>query len=136
MHDPLLVRGLERLGDLHRDGERRFERQGSARDPLGQRLPFDELHHQEVTAAGLLQPVERGDVGMIERGERLGFALEPRHAIGIGGDGVEQQLHGDAASELRIARAIHLAHPAGAERVDDLVDAEPRTWEPEPSEPI
>ena len=34
-----------------------------------------------------------------------------------------QNLDGDVAAEPRVARAIDLAHPAGAERRDDLVRA-------------
>ena len=36
--DPLLVRGLERLGDLSREFERLVERQRSARKTIGQRV--------------------------------------------------------------------------------------------------
>ena len=37
-------------------------------------------------------------------------------------------LDGDVASELRVARAVHLAHAAGSEQSGDLVRAEAGTW--------
>ena len=53
---------------------------------------------------------------MVERREDLRFALEPREPIGIAGEGVGQDLQRDVAIELRVARAIDLPHPAGADR--------------------
>src|SRR5205823_4543460 len=73
----------------------------------------------------LLDPIDGRDVGMIERGQRLRFAFEAGHAGGIFGEGRGQDLDGDVARELRIARAIYLAHPAGAERGDDFVRPQP-----------
>src|SRR5207245_4219347 len=61
---------------------------------------------------------------MIEGGEDLGFTLETRHAIGIERRRVGQDLYRNAATELGVARAIHFAHPACAERRDDFVEAE------------
>ena len=63
---------------------------------------------------------------MIERGEDLRFALEPRETIGIARECVRQDLQRDVAIELRVARAIDLAHAAGTERRDDFVEAESR----------
>ena len=61
---------------------------------------------------------------MVQRGERLRFALEARQPLGIGGEAVRQDLDRDVAIELRVARAIDLAHAAGANDRDDLVGAE------------
>ena len=64
-----------------------------------------------MPAAGLFHPVERRDVGMIERREHLCLALEARDALRVRGHGVRQDFDGDAAPELRIARAVDFAHP-------------------------
>ena len=64
------------------------------------------------------------DVRVIQRGEHLRLALEAREAIGVGGERVGEDLQRDVATELRVARAIDLAHAAGADRGDDLVGAE------------
>ncbi len=63
----------------------------------------------------ILEAVDCGDVRMIERREHLRFAAEPRQAIRIDREDLRQHLQRDVATELRIACAIDLAHPAGAE---------------------
>ena len=61
---------------------------------------------------------------MIQRGEHLRFALEPREAIGIVREGLGQHLDRDVAIQPRIARAIDLAHAARAEQRQDFICAE------------
>ena len=56
---------------------------GPARDPLRERLAFDELEHQRLEAVRLLEPVDRRDVRVVERRQHLRLALEPRQALGI-----------------------------------------------------
>ncbi len=75
-------------------------------------------------AAALFEPVDAGDVRMIERRERLRFALEARQPIGVLRERLRQDLDRDVAIELRVARAIDLPHAAFADRRSDLVDAE------------
>ena len=87
MHDAALVRGIERVGNLPGDRQRsaigmRRRVAAIAVDDLGERLSIDQLQHQRVNAVMLLQPVDGGDVGMIERGQRTRFALEARQPIG------------------------------------------------------
>ena len=57
------------------------------------------------------------------RQERDGprFALEPHECVGTLGDGGRQHFDRDVAAEARVLGAVHLAHPAGAERRNDLV---------------
>ena len=54
----------------------------ASRDALGQRLALDQLEHEETLAVGLLEPVDGADMRMVERGEDLRFAPEPREAVG------------------------------------------------------
>ena len=62
--------------------------------------------------------------GMIQRRERLRFARESAPADRDRGEGVGQNLDGDVALQLRVARAIHLAHAACADLGHDFIDAE------------
>jgi hypothetical protein len=64
---------------------------------------------------------------MVQRGERPGFAHEPRKAVRIAGEAIGQDLQRDIAIELRVAGSEHLPHPALADRRSDLVNAESRT---------
>ena len=83
---PLLVRRLERLGDLLRDWQGLVERNRSARDALRQILAFDELHDEGRHAVRLFEPEDLRNVRMIERGEDFGLALEARQPLAIAGD--------------------------------------------------
>src|SRR5262245_54725536 len=58
---------------------------------------------------------------MIQRGEDVGFAREPRAPIGVPGEQRRQDFQRDLALQLRVARAIDLAHPARAEGSENLV---------------
>ena len=121
MDDAGIVCGFERLGDLSRDRQRLVERQRTARDELRQILALDELHDQGAHLADFLEAVQLRDMRMVEGGERAGFAREARRAIGIARDRFRKNLQRDVALEPGIARAIHLAHPAGAERRNNFV---------------
>ena len=80
MDDALLVRGFERVGNLSaRSASASSSGIGAARDALRQVLALDELHHEGRDAVGLsLDAVDLRDVRMVERRERLRFALEAR----------------------------------------------------------
>jgi hypothetical protein len=64
---------------------------------------------------------------MVERGEQLRLALETRDPFGIGRERVGQDFQRHVATEARIARAIHLAHPAFAKLREDLVMTDARS---------
>ena len=78
MDDAFLVRGLERFGDLARDGDGVGQadalgiRRARGRDDLSQRGARDELHDEVVGP----DVVERADTWMVQGGNRPRFALE------------------------------------------------------------
>jgi len=120
----LLVRGLEGLTDLPRDSHRFFGGKRAAVKPLRECLAFDQFHEEEVPAAGLLHPVERGDMRVVERGEDFGFAFQSRDAIGIEGELFRKNLQRDFTSQFRVARAIDLAHATSTKRCHDFIRPE------------
>ena len=89
--------------------------------PLRQCRALDKLEDERLHAIRFFESVNRGDVGMIERREDLRFAFEAREAIGIEGEQLGQDFEGDVAIQLGVARAIHLAHSAAAERREDFI---------------
>ena len=97
MHDAAFVSGLEL---------RRFGARSSAPRPAEARAPperfqcssFDELQHERVDAARVLEAVNRGDVRMIERREDFGFSTKPREAIRITRHGLRRILIATDAS--------------------------------------
>ena len=84
MDDPLLMRRFEGFGDLSGDRQRGFDCHRPLADEVRQGRPLDQFEDQrsELAALGLFQPVDVPDVGMVQRGEDLGFALEPGQAVG------------------------------------------------------
>ena len=68
--------------------------------------------------------MNRPDVRMIQRCQHLRFPFEPRQAIGIAGECRRQDLDGDVAIQLGIARPVDLAHAADAEQAVDAKHAD------------
>ena len=66
VNDALFVRGFERLRNLAGIGQRRFDRQRTF-----ELFTLDQFHHQ----GELFDAVDSGDVGMVQRGEDLSFAV-------------------------------------------------------------
>ena len=79
-----------------------------------------------VSAVAARETIDMSDVRVVERSERLRFLLEARDAHRVVRERRGQHLDRDVATELRIARAIDLAHAARADRLDDFIRPEPR----------
>ena len=92
-----------------------------------ERRPVDQFQHQCRRAVRLLEPVNGGDVGVTEGGEQVRFAREPRQPVGITRERRRQHLQGDVAIQFGVARAVHLAHRARAERSHDFVGTDAKT---------
>ena len=118
------MRLVERRRDLDRDLQRLVERQRALRQPVGQRLAFEVLHDEKRRALLLADVVERADVRMRELAIGAAFAVEPFAELRVGGQRVGEDLDRDGAVEARVARLVHLAHAARADRGGDLVGAE------------
>jgi hypothetical protein len=112
MHDAFVVRVLERVNELVDDQLFLVQRKRPA-----QRLTFHQLHHDRI----LFDTIDGRDIGMIERGEHLRLAREPCHAIGILGEGFENDFDCHFAIQLGVGGAPYLAHAASTEGRKDLV---------------
>ena len=124
------MRRFERVRDLFRDRERVVDRDRSAGDALRQVLALDQFHHQRsyvVSALSrtLFEPVDGGDVRMIQRGKRLRFTRESRQAVRIVRKRLRQDLDRHVAIQPGIARPVDLPHPPFADRRGDFVDTKP-----------
>ena len=69
----------------------------------------------------LADVVERADVGVVQRRGRAGLALEAFRGQRIGGSRLGQELDRDVATEPEVFGAVHDAHAAGAQPIDDAV---------------
>ena len=88
------------------------------------RLALEQLRHDVEPVALLAGVVDRDDVGVRERRDRLRLGLEAGERVGVVDEVLGQHLDRHVALEAGVARAVHLAHAAGAERRQDLVRAE------------
>ena len=124
MHDALLVRGLQPFRDLFRENAGFIDGDRSPPQPLLEIFALHQFEGEGHALLGLLEAVDRRDIGMIEGGEDLGLPPEAGHPLLILREGRGQDLDRDVASELHVPRAIDLAHAAFADGGDDLVGAE------------
>ena len=63
--------------------------------------------------AGLFQPIDGCDVGMIQKSENMGLPLETSQALAVVGELLGQGLlDADSTLQLRVDRAVDLAHAA------------------------
>ncbi len=125
MGDAVAMRRGEGVADLDCVLKPLIKRRCASLQTVGERLPFEELHHQEIGAILVADVVQRADVRMIQRRDSACFAIEPFTELRIAGELRRQDFDGDVASQPRIARAIDFAHPARSKRGHDLVRAEP-----------
>ena len=131
MDDALVVDRFEAERDLPCDVDRAFQRQrravrGRVGDRLLERRPFDELEHERPRAVGILDSVDRADVGVAHRRQDARLTLEASDVLGIAGEELRQELQRDIAIEAEIARAIDLPHAARAEQARDLIGPDAR----------
>jgi hypothetical protein len=105
-----LVRRFERIANLHGIFQRLIHRQRPC-----ERRALDVLHHQVVRS----NIVQRTDVGVIQRRDRLGFALKAFRELFVG------NLDGNRAIQARIAGLVDLSHPASADGRGNLVGTQP-----------
>ena len=70
------------------------------------------------------EPMNRCDIGVIQRGKDLGFTLEASEAVGIEREFGGQDFQRDVAIQSGVARPIDLAHTAHAKQAGDFVSPE------------
>ena len=73
---------------------------------------------------GFRDAVEDRDVGMIQCGQDLGFTFEAGDEILVPGGGLRQDLDGHVTVELGIGGAVHLAHAALPDLLQQFVLAD------------
>src|SRR6185312_2090908 len=88
------------------------------------RIAFGQLHRQRVNLTSFRDSINISDVGVIERGQNLSFALESRHTARVIREGWRQKFQRHVAFQHEVTSAIHLAHSAGPNGREYLVRAE------------
>ncbi len=88
---------------------------------MADRLPFDELHHQEEAAVGLAEVVDPHEVLVLQLGADAGLALEPRDRPRVIDPFRSQDFQGDATVEPGVPGEVDSTHPPLAEQVHQHV---------------
>ncbi len=94
---------------------------GFAGDAVLQGRAIEVLHGDEGAAVVLSDVVNGADVGMIERGGGLGFALKTGEGLGIAGHVFGQEFQGDKTMEAGVLGLVNHAHASATEFLDDAV---------------
>ena len=115
------VCGCQRVRDLNGVAERGADTQPAAANQMSERGARDVLHRDEVDAVGLPDLINRDDVRMIQGGSGSGLLNEALTSLSIDRAIRLEQLDRDGPAEARIDGAVDDAHPAFAERLQDLV---------------
>src|SRR5262249_47805605 len=88
------------------------ERDPAASDSIGERLSIDEFEDDAAGVCRFLQSIDRSDVRMVQGREHFGLATKAPKPFRVARERIWQHFDRDVALQLRIARAIHLAHAA------------------------
>ena len=86
-----------------------------------QGLAVEKLHGDEGLAVFFADFVNGADVGVVQCGGGLGFALKTGESLRIAGYVIGKELEGDEAVKARVFRFVDDAHAAAAELLDDAV---------------
>ena len=114
MDDALVVGFLEGFGDLRGDLQCLVEGNRAACEPLLEVFALHQFERDEELPGRFLQPVDGGDVRVVQRGEQLGLAPESSEALGVLGHFGRQHFDCDIAPQRRVGGPVDLAHSAGA----------------------
>jgi hypothetical protein len=126
MNDAVPVGRLEGFADFDRDTEHLVERQSSAQEPHREGLAAQVLHHEELGAPLAADVEQTADVGVVQRRDCPGFAVETEAPLRVRQQVVSQDLDRDRAMEACVDGAVHVAHATGANELTDLIRAECR----------
>ena len=86
-----------------------------------QGVAIQKLHGDESLAVLLANVVNRADVGMVERGCSLGFALEAAECLRVAGHFVGQEFQAYKTVQPSVLGLVNHPHPAAAELFDNAV---------------
>jgi hypothetical protein len=99
-----------------------------SREVLAQAFAFNVFGGDEVMPILFANLMNGQNVGVIEAGGGISFALEAAEPILVLGDIAVEQFDGDLAAQARVKGKIDFTHAARAEQRANLIPAESSTW--------
>ena len=76
MNDPRRMRRIERVGDLNGKRQEQIGFKWTSGDAVLQHHAIQKLHGDERLPILLADVIDRADIGVVQRGRSLGFALK------------------------------------------------------------
>ncbi|HVC92132.1 MAG TPA: hypothetical protein VND64_00500 [Pirellulales bacterium] len=117
--DPMLVRVVERVGQLRHQLGRFAEGGPATADQVGQRQPGDVVAHDVRRSMLVGDLIHLHDARMAQAGRAAGLAQKPLFIFGCGEIIGAGNLQGHEAIELGIVGFVHLAERAPPEQLQD-----------------
>ena len=124
MHNAPRVRSVQGIGERKRDLEQFLPVDRPAREPLIERLTFEQLHGDEWRVRN--DVVDGADARVIEGRCCACFTMEAFECLVRDRNRPGENLDCDGAFEACVSSAVDFAHSAGSERRDDFVGTEAR----------
>ena len=124
---PFGVRRREAVGQLSTDAQHVGFGDGTACEPLTQRLARDELHDEEVDSSLSREVVDLRDVRMVQLRESQRLLPEAFARALVREKIAPEDLERDVPLEPRVARPVDLPHSARTQRREDFVRTQPGT---------
>jgi hypothetical protein len=109
------MRSFHSLSNLTANLQSLFNRDWTFSNLLSQGLSGDQLQGKETHTIYLFQAIDGGDVGVIERGQELGFPLKSSQPLRIFGELLRQNLDGNFTAQVGVLGPIHFSHAALAD---------------------
>ncbi len=121
MNNAFRVRRFQRVRDLDGQLEQHIHRESLLPDPQLERLPFEQLHGDEIAAIGLPDLVDGADIRMVQSRRRAGFTLKALQRRSVFFQFSRQEFQGYVPAKIHVFGFIHHAHAAATKLVQDAV---------------
>ncbi len=121
MDDAPAVRHLERFGQLQAQIDHGLHWYAGPRQPMPERLTFEQLHRNERTAVVIADFVDRADVWMIERRGSPSFAFEAFDHRRVGGKLGRQELQRHQPAKTRVLGLVDDTHSTDAHLIEHAI---------------
>ena len=121
VNDALGVRRVKRIRRLHAQRQQGIQLHGPVLDHMLESFAVQEFHGDERKAVLLANVVDRADVGVVECGRGLGFALETAERLRVAGHFIGKELQGHEATQPCVLGFVDHTHAAAAQPLKDAV---------------
>jgi hypothetical protein len=119
--DPFGMCGVQCVGNFNRQTDQEVALKGLSVDTMLQCRTVQKLHGDEWLAVFLADFIDGADVGMVQGGGCLSFALEAGQGQRIFDYVIRQKLQGDKSVKTDVLGLVDNAHATAAQLLDDAV---------------